>query len=84
MFLYCAHVPQLMKLPQITVSDAFVAVCNMNAGGYVNFLNGKYYYLDTENRNRLFMSDADGKNAVCIDSCTDATLSHITAGETAV
>ena len=69
---------------QITVSDSFIASCNMNAGGYVNFLNGKYYYLDTENRNRLFMSDADGKNAICIDSCMDATLSHITAGETAV
>ncbi len=69
---------------QITVSDSFIASCNMNAGGYVNFLNGKYYYLDTENRNRLFMSDADGKNAICIDSCTDETLSHIAAGETAV
>lgn len=66
------------------VTDAFIASCNMNSGGYVNFLNGKYYYLDTENRSSLYMCDADEKNAVCIDNCTDATLSHITASETAV
>lgn len=66
------------------IPDAFIASCNMNSGGYVNYLNGKYYYLDTENRNSLYMCDADGKNAVCIDNCTDATLSHITVSETAV
>lgn len=66
------------------ITDAFIASCNMNSGGYVNFLNGNYYYLDTENRNSLYMCDADGKNAVCIDNCTDATLSHITVSETAV
>ena len=68
---------------QITVSDAFIATCNKNSGGYINYLNGKYYYRNTEG-DKLFMCDADGKNAVCIDSSTDATLSHITAGETAV
>lgn len=67
-----------------SISDAFIASCNLNSGGYVNYLNGKYYYLDTETRNSLFMSDSDGKNAVCIDNCTDATLSHITVSETAV
>ena len=66
------------------ITDAFIASCNMNSGGYVNFLNGNYYYLDTENRNSLYMCDDDGKNAVCIDNCTDATLSHITVSETAV
>jgi len=70
--------------PSDTVSDEFVASCNMNSGGYVNFLNGNYYYLDTENRSSLYMCDANGKNAVCIDNCTDATLSHITTSETAV
>lgn len=67
-----------------TISDSFIASCNMNSGGYINFLNGKYYYLDTENRNSLFMSDSDGKNAVCIDNCPGARLSGITASETAV
>lgn len=68
---------------QITVSDAFIATCNKNSGGYINYLNGKYYYRNTEG-DKLFMCDADGKNAICIDSCTDATLSHITVSETAV
>ena len=69
---------------QIVVSDAFVASCNLNSGGYINFQNGNYYYLDTENRNSLYMCDADGKNAVCIDNCSDAILSSITVDETAV
>ncbi len=66
------------------ISDQFIASCNMNSGGYVNYLNGKYYYLDTENRDSLFMSDSDGGNAVCIDNCPGAILSGITVDETAV
>lgn len=69
---------------QITVSDSFIASCNQNSGGYVNFLNGKYYYLNTTDKDSLYMSDADGKNAVCIDNCPGATLSAITVDETAV
>jgi len=69
---------------QITVSDAFIANCNRNSGGYINYLNGKYYYRNTEG-NKLFMCDADGKNAVCIDSCTSGEeISVITASETAI
>lgn len=69
---------------QITVSDAFIATCNKNSGGYINYLNGKYYYRNTEG-DKLFMCDADGKNAVCIDSCTSGeTISAITASETAI
>ena len=68
----------------IVVSDAFVATCNQNSGGYINYLNGKYYYRNTEG-DKLFMCDADGKNAVCIDSCTSGeTISAITASETAI
>ena len=69
---------------QITVSDAFIATCNKNSGGYINYLNSKYYYRNTEG-DKLFMCDADGKNAVCIDSCTSGeTISAITASETAI
>ena len=73
-----------MSGPDSAVPDAFTASCNMNSGGYVNYLNGKYYYTDAEHNDSLFMSDSDGKNAVCIDNCTDATLTHITVSETAV
>lgn len=69
---------------QNTAQEHFVASCNLNAGGYVNFLNGKYYYVDAENNDSLFMSDSDGKNAVCIDACTDSKISSITVDETAV
>lgn len=68
---------------QITVTDAFIASCNQNSGGYINYLNGKYYYRNTE-ADKLFMCDADGKNAVCIDNCSGATVSSITVDETAV
>ena len=68
---------------QITVSDEFIATCNLNSGGYINYLNGKYYYRNTEG-NKLFMCDADGKNAVCIDNCPGATLLGITVDETVV
>ena len=68
----------------LVVSDAFIATCNQNSGGYINYLNGKYYYKNTEG-DKLFMCDADGKNAVCIDSCTSGeTISAITASETAI
>ncbi|MBQ7331152.1 MAG: DUF5050 domain-containing protein [Oscillospiraceae bacterium] len=73
-----------MSGPDSAVPDAFTAACNMNSGGYVNYLNGKYYYTDAEHNDGLYMSDSDGKNAVCIDNCTDATLTHITVSETAV
>lgn len=69
---------------QLTVSDAFIAACNMNEGGYVNFSNGKYYYADAAHDNDLYMSDADGKNAVCIDSDADAKMSRISVTERAV
>lgn len=66
------------------ITDDFIAACNLNSGGYINYLNGKYYYRNTE-ANKLFMCDADGKNAVCIDSCTPGeTISSITASETAI
>lgn len=65
------------------ITNAFIAACNKNSGGYINYLNGKYYYRNAEG-DKLFMCAADEKNAVCIDSCTDATLSHITVSETAV
>ncbi len=66
------------------VPDEFTASCNMNSGGYVNYLNGKYYYADAEHNYSLYMSNSNGKNAVCIDSCTDETISCITTDETAV
>ena len=66
------------------ITDEFIATCNKNSGGYINYLNGKYYYRNTEG-DKLFMCDADGKNAVCIDSCTSGeTISAITASETAI
>ena len=66
------------------ITDEFIANCNRNSGGYINYLNGKYYYRNTEG-NKLFMCDADGKNAVCIDSCTSGEeISVITASETAI
>lgn len=66
------------------ISDVFIASCNKNSGGYINFLNGKYYYVNAEQNDCLYMSDADGKNAVCIDNCPGAILSSITVDETAV
>lgn len=65
------------------VSDAFIAACNMNAGGYVNFANGKYYYTDAAHDNNLYMCDADGKNALCIDTCADEIISCITVDDRA-
>lgn len=66
------------------ITDEFIAACNINSGGYINYLNGKYYYRNTEG-DKLFMCDADGKNAVCIDSCTSGeTISAIAASETAI
>ena len=66
------------------ITDEFIAACNQTSGGYINYLNGKYYYRNTEG-DKLFMCDADGKNAVCIDSCTSGeTISSITASETAI
>ena len=66
------------------ITDEFIATCNLNSGGYINYLNGKYYYRNTEG-DKLFMCDADGKNAVCIDSCTSGeTISSIIASETAI
>ena len=68
-----------------TFSDAFIASCNMNSGGYINFLNGKYYYKNAADNHSLYMCDVDGKNAVCIDSCADdASVAYISADETAV
>ena len=66
------------------VPDEFVSSCNKNSGGYINFLKGKYYYRNTADKGSLYVSDADGKNAACIDSCTDETILHIRVDETAV
>lgn len=75
---------QTMTQGDGAVPDQFTAACNKNSGGYINFLNGKYYYRNTTDNGSLYMSDADGENAVCIDSCTDATILHISVDETAV
>ncbi len=66
------------------ITDEFIATCNQNSGGYINYLSGKYYYRNTTDKGSLYMSDADGKNTVCIDNCPDAVLLSITVDETAV
>ena len=67
-----------------TLPDPVTASGNMNSGGYVNYLNGKYYYADAAHNYSLYMSDSDGKNAVCIDNCTVEKVFDITVDETAV
>lgn len=66
------------------VTNDFISSCNINSGGYINFLNDKYYYRNIADKGSLYVSDADEKNSVCIDSCTGETILRICVDETAV
>lgn len=58
-------------------SSSFINSCNNFAGGYLHYVNGKYFYSNLVDGNKLYMCDAGGENQVCVDTTQNEVLPHI-------
>lgn len=53
---------------KVEATQSFIQACGMLSGGYAAYGNGSYYYVNTEDGNRMYMCDSAGGNKKCIDS----------------